>query len=145
MEQSCRSSSRTLTRRCWTLPWQQLRSLLRRSNKKSRRQLKKSSKRWTKSTCLHGSASLVVVLKQGEYNLTSPTHTHTLRLLTELFAHLTAVLNACFPRWYRAAHSDMHHERRVTHETKHFAYFYIGALAVLIFRTADNTPLPIGI
>merc|ERR1711957_329794 len=33
----------------------------------------------------------------------------------------------------------------VTHETKHFAYFYIGALAVLIFRTADNTPLPIGI
>merc|ERR1740117_424236 len=95
MEQSCRSSSRTLTRRCWTLPWQQLRSLLRRSNKKSRRQLKKSSKRWTKSTCLHGSASLVVVLRQGEYNLTSPTHTHTLRLLTELFAHLTAVLNAC--------------------------------------------------
>merc|ERR1711959_188385 len=33
----------------------------------------------------------------------------------------------------------------VTHETKHFAYFYVGALAVLIFRTADNTPLPIGI
>merc|ERR1712010_388964 len=33
----------------------------------------------------------------------------------------------------------------LTHETKHFAYFYIGALAVLIFRTADNTPLPIGI
>eukprot|EP00656_Telonema_subtile_P045717 TRINITY_DN5198_c0_g1_i2.p1 TRINITY_DN5198_c0_g1~~TRINITY_DN5198_c0_g1_i2.p1 ORF type:complete len:117 (+),score=40.14 TRINITY_DN5198_c0_g1_i2:143-493(+) len=33
----------------------------------------------------------------------------------------------------------------LTHETKHYAYFYAGALAVLIYRTAGNHPLPIGI
>eukprot|EP00658_Telonema_sp_P-2_P010791 TRINITY_DN1408_c0_g1_i3.p3 TRINITY_DN1408_c0_g1~~TRINITY_DN1408_c0_g1_i3.p3 ORF type:complete len:101 (-),score=36.38 TRINITY_DN1408_c0_g1_i3:543-845(-) len=33
----------------------------------------------------------------------------------------------------------------ITHETKHYAYFYIGALAVLVYRVADNNPLPIAI
>merc|ERR1711934_888858 len=33
----------------------------------------------------------------------------------------------------------------ITHETKHYIYFYVGPVAILLFRTADNTPLPIGI
>merc|ERR1712139_165915 len=33
----------------------------------------------------------------------------------------------------------------ITHETKHYIYFYVGPIAILCFRTADNTPLPIGI
>merc|ERR1711959_642365 len=33
----------------------------------------------------------------------------------------------------------------IPHETKHYIYFYVGPVAILLFRTADNTPLPIGV
>merc|ERR1711904_42598 len=48
-----------------------------------------------------------------------------------------------FPTWQCFVGRNF--KSSITHETKHYIYFYVGPVAILLFRTADNTPLPIGI